>query len=454
MQDLARYVFRNIVSRHNLPRSAFSRTLSLLDAVPHLADGDFDKRLAFHADIRTSIFAQQRARSQALFGSVLGQCVGDALGFLIETTIDHAVARRYANELVRTGQVVRYGNPAGLGQYGVPRYVAIDPAQRPAGSDAQPVRYELGQYTDDSQLMRELLLSIAQHRGVLRPAAYGQRVAAVFARAGLIVMDPPPPPGPAIVGYGETTRRAAARLAAGVHWALAGSPRAGGDGGCMRVGPLGVLFAESPLLAQAAAVQSIVTHASSRCQATAVMIAAAAQHAAVHAGLPFDATALFAHVDGPVRAADTGVADAMQALATLVRQQQQVGAAATNDEREDAALPVVIALGLRQGDKKLTDSAISSSTVQASLWALYSFVSHPDSYMDCVCCALSGAGDADTTAAMAGALSGARLGPGAVPEAYVRRINDDGTYKAAELQALCEQLDVISGDQLAIDLSP
>jgi ADP-ribosylglycohydrolase len=45
----------------------------------------------------------------------------------------------------------------------------------------------------------------------------------------------------------------------------------------------------------------------------------------------------------------------------------------------------------------------------------------------------------DTTAAMAGAMSGAHLGFGAVPRGLARRLTDRGTWGLAELVTLADQ---------------
>ena len=48
-------------------------------------------------------------------------------------------------------------------------------------------------------------------------------------------------------------------------------------------------------------------------------------------------------------------------------------------------------------------------------------------------------GDVDTTAAMAGAISGAYLGLGALPMDLARRVTDQGTWEYAELVDLAHR---------------
>src|SRR5262245_15268192 len=78
-------------------------------------------------------------------GSVLGQCLGDALGFPVEGHRP-ASCEQYVRDFVRTGRVVTTSRG----------------------------HYAFGQYTDDSQLARELLQSFVACRG-FDPADYAQR---------------------------------------------------------------------------------------------------------------------------------------------------------------------------------------------------------------------------------------------------------------------------------------
>ena len=168
--------------------------------------------------------------TDALAGSLLGLCLGDALGAPVEST-HHRQAARYAVEL-RAGRL-------------------------PASSrDAHP----FGQYTDDGQLARELLISIRDLRR-FDPAAFGARIVALVEAGRLI-------------GGGPGTLGAARRLLAGMAWDQAGTPSPySGNGAAMRVGPMGVLLVETEEFASAVRNQSRVTHLDARCAAGALAIA-------------------------------------------------------------------------------------------------------------------------------------------------------------------------------------
>ena len=119
-------------------------------------------------------------------GCLIGQCVGDALGFVVEGHSPE-VCREYVEEALSEGHL----------------------------GDRHRGRYTFGQYSDDSQLARELLQSYAPH-GRFDPEDYARRIAAIFSEGR-------------IVGRGRATEEAAQRLARGVPWQEAGTsaPSAG-----------------------------------------------------------------------------------------------------------------------------------------------------------------------------------------------------------------------------------
>ena len=81
---------------------------------------------------------------------------------------------------------------------------------------------------------------------------------------------------------------------------------------------------------------------------------------------------------------------------------------------------------------------ISGYVVPSVAWSLYAFLRTPDDYWATVCTAIGVGGDTDTMAAMAGALSGARLGAGALPPALLARLTDRGQWGVGDLTKLSE----------------
>lgn len=90
------------------------------------------------------------SKAQVL-GCIIGQCTGDALGRPVETQKREQTAE-YSAKYVRSKQP-----PVGV----------ID-------------RYPFGQYTDDSQLAREFLVSIVHNNGRFVPQDYAERIAGMF----------------------------------------------------------------------------------------------------------------------------------------------------------------------------------------------------------------------------------------------------------------------------------
>jgi poly(ADP-ribose) glycohydrolase ARH3 len=60
-------------------------------------------------------------------------------------------------------------------------------------------------------------------------------------------------------------------------------------------------------------------------------------------------------------------------------------------------------------------------------FAVYSFLRHPESFTDCLLCAILNGGDRDTLGAMAGAISGAYLGIDAIPSLWRKKL-EKGDY--------------------------
>jgi hypothetical protein len=70
------------------------------------------------------------------------------------------------------------------------------------------------------------------------------------------------------------------------------------------------------------------------------------------------------------------------------------------------------------------------------LWGLYAFLMYPENYLEAVCLALAAGGDVDTTAAMTGALVGARVGLVGIPRAMAVLVHDQGTWGYEQLVQL------------------
>ena len=318
--------------------------------------------------------------AQHLVGCLLGQALGDALGFVVEARPPD-VAETYVRDCLLAGR---------------------------AGDRAHP-DYPFGQYSDDTQLARELLISVREAGG-WHPTAFAARIAELF-RTG------------ADVGAGEGTRGAARRLLAGTSWLESGTPPPyAGNGSAMRAAPLGILFAGDPAAARTAArEQSRITHLDPRCAAGAVAVAGAALLATAPG--PLDPREVLRLLSIWVAAEDASVGRAVAGVEAWLPLEPSAAAARLRAEGLD---PGHVSPWL----------GISAFLTPSVAWSLYAFLRTPDDYWTTVCTAIAVGGDTDTMGAIAGALAGARLGPDALPADLVGRLTDRGGWGASDLAQL------------------
>lgn len=321
-----------------------------------------------------------RDGATALTGCLLGQALGDALGFVVEARPPQA-AGEYVEEYLLAGR---------------------------AGELAHP-QFAFGQYSDDTQLARELLVSFAEAGG-WDPAAFARRLATFFSEGRE-------------VGAGPGTRAAAMRLLGGAHWSRSGTPAPyAGNGSAMRAAPLGLLFgADVGSMTKATVEQSRMTHLDPRCAAGALAVAGAVSLAST--GSPVrneEFLGTIAELTAPVEASFT---EAIRRLLDWADLSPADAARCLHAQRLDPSYA-----GEWQG--------ISAFVTPSVVWSLYAFLHTPDDYWTTVCTAIAVGGDTDTMAAIAGAISGARLGPGGLPASLVGALNDRGGWGRDSLTEL------------------
>ena len=326
-----------------------------------------------------------------LAGSFIGQCLGDALGFVVEG-YSREVCQEYVEEILLTDKAGTIGRSP----------------------------HAFGQYTDDSQLTRELMESYVGCRG-FDPGDYGRRIATLFSEQR-------------VVGRGRATTEAAARLSRGEHWTRAGVPAPyAGNGAAMRAAPIGWMHCRADeALVRAARDQARITHTDPRAVAGSVAIAGAVALALRAMPGTLKPDRFIERIARWVRPVDAGFATEIERLEALRLR-----------DPEDAVW-LISRAGLRQGEAETAgrwptlEGTISPYVVPSVLWSLYSFLRAPDDYMEAICIAISGGGDTDTTAAMTGAISGAYLGLEAIPRPLAERLEDCGTWDFRALLTLAD----------------
>ena len=112
-----------------------------------------------------------------------------------------------------------------------------------------------------------------------------------------------------------------------------------------------------------------------------------------------------------------------------------------------SADPVLALSNIQSAGKDFDDRwpGISPFVVGSVLWSLQAFLREPDDFRAAMALAIGVGGDVDTTAAMTGAIVGARIGAAALPRDLVRQLQDQGTWRHGDLAELADRLHAARG---------
>ena len=306
-------------------------------------------------------------------GALLGLAVGDALG----TTYEFDVIDQPAYPTLATGPAT---DVVGVG----------------------PFDLIAGQVTDDTQLAVCLARSIAE-RGRFDVEDVARRYVAWSEHA---------------FDIGNQTRASIDRLEAGEPPSSAGlgvwrdnERRPAGNGSLMRTAPLAVAFAGSQLI-DAAIADSLITHADPRCA-----LACAAFDAAIAAAIaePLTGAAMSAVARAALHAGTSRLRAAWQGsvedLEHLDRALDDLEGDLDAASRDDPRV-------YREGLHLHRTAGFVRVAFRLAFWHAV----HTQSWRDALVDVASRGGDADTNAAIAGALLGARDGATAIPAAWIERV--------------------------------
>ena len=310
-------------------------------------------------------------------GCLIGQALGDALGFIVEEYSPQN-CQKYID------------------------HVLTDPPR----TSFKRGPFPLGQYSDDTQLARELISSIVKCRA-FDPKDYAERIANIFGENK-------------IVGRGLATQEAAEKLLKGVPWHKSGAqfPSAG-NGSAMRAAPIGLFYYGQPEKMVLAAIdQSRITHQDPRCLAGSVAIAGATALALQYQKL--NPERFIDQLEIWTEPIDSTVGESIHALKDWL------------DLAPKEAVHYISNVGFQSGYLNEWDG-ISPYVISSVLWSLYSFLRSPNDYYESIKTAIAVGGDVDTTGAMTGAISGAFNGLSAIPESYVKLLTDQGTWGGRDL---------------------
>lgn len=169
-----------------------------------------------------------------------------------------------------------------------------------------------------------------------------------------------------------------------------------GNGAAMRIAPVGLYYYDCEDLYPVAEASARVTHAHPvGVDGAAVMAKAIAMSVMLKFQRPFSPQSFVHELIDFAKTAE--IKDKLVLMLELI---------------EDGATAEIAA-----------DQLGKDISVQESMpFALYSFFTHPHSFIECILCAVLNGGDRDTMGAMAGAVCGAFLGIAAVPLSWQRKL--------------------------------
>lgn len=302
------------------------------------------------------------------------------------------------------------GDALGAPWEGLPADMILDmgPAERIIEHSSGDVIY----YTDDTQMMIGVVQTLIELGSIDKVTL-----------AGRFAENYHPDRG-----YGQGARRIISAIGSGEDWeTLAATLFDGegslGNGAAMRVAPLGLCWPENlEMVAEQARLSALPTHRHETGIDGARVLAVAAALAARSADMPFDRASFLGHLLG---------------VAETEEFQWQLGHALQLEPFQSLA-----AFG---------NSLEANRSVVTSIMC---FVDAPDSYAETIRRAIGQGGDVDTLAAMAGALSGARLGMDGIPTNLLSCLEDDAQGRTflvelADRLWLRYQQDLAGDDRIA-----
>lgn len=236
-----------------------------------------------------------------------------------------------------------------------------------------------GQYSDDTQMSLMVAESLLKNHG-FNPDDLAERYVDWMTSGQAR-------------GYGKTTLLAVQNLLNGKHWSESGIPGSYGNGTAMRAAPFGVYFRNDlQSLIAIAKMDSAITHASEEAEAGAIAIALASAYA----------------VNG-----DTG--DLLDELWKVLPDSKVKSTVYSLDSLIDS--PYITP---EQALRVIGTKGDVRQTVPAALYCFLKF----DNYHDAVLASIKAGGDTDTTAAIVGALFGAKLGVQGINQDLVKAVEE------------------------------
>jgi len=245
-------------------------------------------------------------------------------------------------------------------------------------------------YTDDTAMAIGLAESITR-MGHLDQHDLGEKFRSNFNREPWRGYGPGPP---TIFSMVERTGMSCVEAAQTLFWGQGSL----GNGAAMRVAPVGLAYHDDPELYKRASESAALTHAHPIGQDGAAVQAKAV------------ALALSLHPDDPFP---------RESFLTALIDFAKIG------EIKNKMMEIQKLLVAGESPSRAATRLGQSVTVHESLpFALFSFLRHPESFEDCLLCAVLNGGDRDTLGAMACAVAGAYLGLESIPRGWKEKLEN------------------------------
>ena len=332
-------------------------------------------------------------------GSIYGGYVGDALGFLVEGHSRKYIKNNYIPKIMN-GEIFKMGR-------GYNRITKLNGPIHENDINDCDWFYKFGQYTDDSQLSRLVLETISENNGVFDVNKYGRKIGEFFINKK-------------IVGYGNSTKKAAEKLYNRINYKFTGTEGAKTNGSAMRSDILGLLFHDYYEIVNTC---SMMTHMSVRAAAGSICISSFVNTALNYSG-KFSIHTFLNKAFALINNIDKEYARYLLELPLFLRMDN------------DKAYKLI----KNYDTIKWGDDKISSGVTSSTLYSIYCFLKNPHCYKNCIIMALNAGGDVDTIAKMAGSISGAFLGTKQIPKEFIERLNDNNNWKKKEMDILIKKV--------------
>lgn len=384
VQNITRITIDKLIAEKIFTESQKRTLITTISTMENPKDSDHTGRKMW---ITQTLITLVNVSMDSLIGSLVGQCVGDSLGFLVEGH-GPAVCSPFVEKFINEPTIP---------------------------SVKRNEFFKFGQYSDDSQLARELLIGLRNDNGVVKAETYGKRLSKLFI-----------PGNYRIVGYGKTCAQAGEAIYNGASYKTTGCTQGHGNGSAMRSVPIGLVFAHKTdeEIVDIASKLSAITHARGPCVDGAVVVALAGKYMAATKDIEFEPSLFTAYISQHVN------------YKPLKKALQQIPTFLQHDPSE--ICKYFVSIGTQDGES--TWDGISAGVIQTVLWSIYSICKAPNSFKESIGVAIKVGGDVDTTAAIVGGLIGARLGHDAIPRIWREKIHDIDVWNYNELCQLVEDI--------------